>query len=383
MSVRLPASSAFKWVECNGSPTLEQSVPKIEKSEEQKLGDLAHWMAEKILKSYQAPSTKIITPMEMEGETGPNKMVVDEEIGEQVGIYTTHILQIADGNMSRLAVENELYCDRVMKGQKIIIDAWFYDGNKGVIYIRDLKFGHGIVNAYMNWQLIMEAMAILDHLGIDGLKDQHIKVNMGIVQPRAFRRNGPIDTWEVMACDLRAYFNQLTMAAADAQGPSPKCKTGPWCLKCNAKGRCDTLDKDFGRCYDYVSETLRYEPTPDELDLELDVLEHAFNVVKARKQGLEDLAIHKLREGEFIKGRGIEDKKSNEKWTCDNATLDMIGLMIGKDLKKGAKYYTPSQVINELGIDRSVISAYITRDTTGTKLVKRNTKALAEQFKRK
>src|SRR5205085_9695018 len=84
-------------------------------------------------------------------------------------------------------------------------DAWVYSPRSLTLDVFDFKFGHGFVSEFENWQLIGYAAGFLESLGIDGHADQALRVNLHVVQPRAYHRAGPVRTWSVLASDLRPY----------------------------------------------------------------------------------------------------------------------------------------------------------------------------------
>lgn len=259
-------------------------------------------------------------------------------------------------------------------------DAWYYDTSKGTLFIWDMKFGHGFVDCFENWQILDYAAGILDSLGIDGAADQHIRVKMTIVQPRSYHRDGPVRSWSVMASDLRPYFNKLRAAAEAATSMAPVATVDPVraCKHCPGRHACEAFQRAAYTGFDVAMASAPLELSPHALGLELRMIQHYVKVLTARATGLEEQALATIRRGQIVPFFGVEQSAGREAWTRPVEEVIALGDMMGVALAKPGAI-TPKQAI-KAGLPAEVVAQYSETPRGAIKLVPDNGTAARKIF---
>lgn len=247
-------------------------------------------------------------------------------------------------------------------------DCDLYDAVNKTLYIWDYKYGHRVVEAAENWQMIEYAAGILDEMDTDGIEDQTITIVMTIVQPRAFHRRGTVRRWTVKASDLRGHFNRLVDVEAAALGSDPITQTGTECVYCSARHVCETLQRASGGAMHYLGLPTPAPLSASALSTELHMVQDAYTIIKARKSGLEAQAEGIIAQGEVVPGYAVEAGKGRQCWTLTPAEVFSMGDLIDIDLRKASVPITPKQAI-AAGIDASVIKGYSKTPSTAATLV--------------
>lgn len=363
----LAPSSAYRWQPCPGSVSLEARYPETKETEAAAEGTASH----------HAGSEELLGRPVAVGDLAPNGVILTEEMIEGASMWTTDVLTvcIATGTpLEELQVEQRVAMPRIHPEAFGTPDTWLYVPSAGTLYVWDYKFGHGIVEHVENWQLIAYTCGILDLLGIDGRNDQDLWVDMRVVQPRAYHRDGRVRSWRVKACDLRGYFNKLHAAAHEAMGAHPHTLSGPHCLHCQAAAHCPTLKRATWAAVDFVGGSAPESLDADSAAYELGLLEHVQVLVKARLQGREADVTARLKRGEVVADWCLESTYGREGWKeGDEANVIAAGDYCGVNLRKPEAAVTPKQAIAlaaKKGVDASVIYAYSHTPRTGVKLVR-------------
>ena len=364
---QLAPSSAYRWQPCPGSVPLEARYPEEEETEEAAAGTASH----------HAGAEELLGRPVAVGDLAPNGVVLTEEMIEGASMWTTDVFTvcIATGTpLDHLQVEQRVQMPRIHADAFGTPDTWLYVPNAGTLYVWDYKFGHGVVEHVENWQLIAYVCGILDLLGIDGRNDQELWVDMRVVQPRAYHRDGRVRSWRVRASDLRGYFNKLAAAAAEAMGAHPHTLSGPHCLHCKAAAHCPTLKRATWAAADFVGGSAPESLDADSAAYELGLLEHIAVLVKARLQGREADVTARLKRGEVVADWCLEPTYGRQTWKeGDEAQVIAVGDMCGVNLRKPEAAVTPLQAVKlaaKKGVDASVIYEYSETPRTGVKLAR-------------
>ena len=349
----LAPSSAYRYVFCPGSVPLSQRYPELEEGEAAAEGTASHW----------AGSEQLLGQAVHLGSVAPNGIVITQEMLDGAQLW----IDAVGGPHPELMVEQRVAMPRVHEAAFGTPDTWRWFAADGVLRLYDYKYGYGIVEAPNNWQCIQYVCGVLDLLGIDGRNDQEVWVEIVIIQPRAPHPDGRVRTWRVRASDLRAMFNKLHMAAAEAMGPAPRTVSGSHCLHCPAAAHCQTLQRSTYAAADYLGDTATFELDTAASAYELQLLEHLEALVSARlKARLADIE-SRLKRGQSVPGFAMEPSYGRRTWK-DHAEVIMLGDLLGVDLRTAAEAITPNQA--KKLVDASVIDAYAHTPTTGLKLVR-------------
>lgn len=379
----IPMSAAARWVQCPGSVMMELMHPETEESDNAKEGTASHELAVKLIDLF----SRAIQPQpgEFVGQAASNGVIWTEESYQGALMYTEDVRNEMQSTGvfggPNLAIEQRVAAPRIHAESWGTPDCVLYDRQKGVLYLWDYKFGHRVVEAVDNWQLAGYAIGKLDEI-TNGGGDQHIRVVMTVVQPRAWHRNGTVRRWEVMGSDLRPYANILAGKAADALGDDPQCVSGSECLDCSGRHACPTMQRATMAAVAYLG-----KPTPEYLDadalaLEKRILDHAADLIKARRTGINAQIEAMLRSGQTVPGWALEAGQGRQRWTVPAAEVISLGDMLGINLRKPEEPITPKQA-EKAGIDGSVISAYSETPSTALRLVESDKTTAAAVFSKR
>lgn len=377
---------ANQWVNCPGSVQICAEFPGFpseERTQSRLDGRASHEVAARIFASFQG-GAELCTREHVVGTPSADGIIIDTEMYDAALEYSNDVLKVANqlGALRAIRYEHTVPADFVAPGTYCVVDSSIWHPDTMTLYVWDYKYGHRSVDAFENYQLIIEAHAILEQLRINGNLDQQIKVVMRVVQPRSFTGNGPIREWVVTASELRGYVNIAVTAANETLNPSPRCKTGPWCITCAGRYGCDTLTRASMSAMDYIETASGVGLSGHNLGIALKNMHRAQDLLKAKLSGLEEQAIAEIRSGKHVTGFTAEQGYGRERWRKDTPHEEIIMMadMLGVDVRKPVELDTPSQA-RKKGIDESVIAEYIETPKTSMKLVAVNTDKARQVFK--
>lgn len=353
-------SGAGAMVHCPAHPTMSQLYPQPEDTEEAIEGEKRHEEAAELI--AKAARGEIV---ESDDEAVNTYVEYVIEIMRKTGVFTPHIEERVD-----ISVINTF-----MWGT---CDLWLFDKSTGNLWVIDFKYGHGVVDAYENWQLMCYTAGILEQLKVDGIADQHITVNMVIVQPRAYHWQGPIREWSVRASDLRGYFNRLSVACENALHENPETHTGSHCRYCPARINCEAALRAGNDLYELVSKMRTVELTSEQIGSQLSLATRAIKHMESLKTALTAQIESLIKSGQTVPGYMTVNAEGRQNWDKTYEEVVMLGEMYGVDVSK-KDLITPKQAI-KLGIDESVINAYSSKKSTGVKVVEDKTNKAREVF---
>ena len=354
----LPAWGAGSWVSCTYWPQANRDNPQ-EDTPDRIFGRCAHVVAAGLLRGQ---SVKVDDPIE--GFAG---QFVTDEMLDAAMMYVRDVQQHCGGQP--IYVEQTLAAVGRLEAVRIIKPDCFAWVSANRLVVWELKGGRDHVAAFSNWQLLVYVYIILETWQINGLHDQEITVDMRVIQPRNFDRDGHVRSWVVRASDLRAMFNILGNAADEATGPNPVARTGiPQCKRCPGRGKCSTFQRHAYQEASLSGDGAPFDLPGPALGLELRTLQDARAILDARITGLEEEAKAKIAKGEAVKGFTCERGHGNLVWAVPEQTIRSIGSLYGKELTK-SKPITPLQAI-DAGIPADVVNQYTDRPRGEPKLIR-------------
>lgn len=367
---RLAPSSAERWVECPGSVVMQERYPQNEESEEAKEGTASHWVASETLEAYKKAGTLFPPLLEFIDTPAPNGVIITEEMAEGAEVYVEDIistLRMCGGDISKLHIEERTAIDKVHAESWGTPDAWFFDDKKGILYLWDYKYGHRVIQAYENWQLVEYVLGLVSGLFPD-IPEPEIQLDMRVVQPRTYNHEGPVRSWRTFPDMLRAHVNRLQAAAIEALSDSPRTVSGDWCRDCTARHVCQTYQEAAMIAVDVIGDLSADELPPEALGLEIRTLKRAHDAVKYRLEALQVQAIETIKSGKAVPWWGVEQGTGQQKWKKPAAEVFALGDLMGVEVRKKAEPITPKQAI-KAGLDASLVESYSTVPLTGLKLV--------------
>lgn len=354
----LAPSALNTVVVCAGSPQLARLYPDDEDSQAAREGTASHWAGSEQLDGREVDV----------GQVAPNNVTLDVEMIEGADMYVAAVREIVPSGGH---VEQRVDCSYVHPFMWGTPDFWHYDPVQRTLYVFDYKYGHRFVDAFENWQLLAYAAGIIATLGLD---DQSTMVQMTIVQPRNYHRDGPVRTWRVRAVDLRPYINILGNAAYTAvrpdgtYNPDAKCVVNPGCRDCNGRRACVTLQQSSMADIDLAGAPVPFDLPPVAVGNELRLITRAIAQLEARRSGLEEQAISAITRGENVPWHRLARSEGREKWTKPVDEVLALGSLLGLDLRKPAEAITPVQA-RKLGLDAELSETYAARGSGALALV--------------
>lgn len=369
----LAPSSAFRWVRCALSASLEAAYPETEASPSSLEGSAGHWVVERLLRG---------TPVAVDMQA-PNGVAVTQEMLEAAELVQEDIVTTLGPDWAKLLViEQPVQIPRIHPTHN-----WgtpdYHAGTRMAngricLHVWDFKFGYGVVEAFENWQMIDYAAGLLGHMGAN---DQETVVEIIVIQPRAFHREGPVRRWRVAASDLRPYFNILENQAGLALMPNPPAVPTPeGCANCTGRGHCEALMRAGGQAADKGGQYGALDLSPHALGLEARMLKRAQALLNARVSGLDAQIEASIKRGILVPFWATESVPGRLTWAKPAAEVMALGEMIGVKLWKDAEPVTPTQAkaaakrvakAAELPGDayEGLIDAYAVRPAGAVKLV--------------
>lgn len=364
----LAPSSAFRWVRCALAPALEAAYPETEASPASLEGTAAHWVNEMLLRGC---------PVSLDMQA-PNGVGVTREMLEAAELVRDDIAATLGPDWAKyLTVEQRVQIPRVHPTHNWGTPdyrAWSRLNNGRLcLHVWDFKYGHGIVEAFENWQMVDYTVGILDEAGINGLQEQETVVEFVIIQPRAFHRDGPVRRWRCVASDLRGQINQLTAAATAALQPNPPATPTPeGCQDCLGRHACEALERAAYLAADKGGQYGALELSPHALGLELRTLKRAQDLLAARVSGIEAQVVASIKRGVGVPFWAMESVPGRLAWTKPTAEIFALGDMLGVDLRKAPDAITPTQAkaaAKAKGYPPETFDAFADRPTGAAKLV--------------
>lgn len=359
----LAPSSAHRWVRCALAPTLERAFPSPE-TEKSREGTAAHWAVEQTIAGVP-PAL---------GDVAPNGVAVTEEMLDGAEMLVADVeARLGAEWRGRVQVEKRVQIPRVHPAHNWgtpDLRAWLQVNGRWVLYLWDYKFGHRVVDAFENWQLIDYAAGCFDEMCVNGAQDQTVAVEIVVVQPRVYHREGPVRSWRVAGSDLRPYVNRLRMAAEAATGVNPRATPGAeQCRDCSGRIRCEANQRAV---YDEVPRAYDPQPidlSPNELGRELRTLRQAQALLSARVAGLEEEAMALIRAGKPVAFFALQHGQGRKTWAKPVAEVLTLGTLAGVNFAKPPEPVTPTQAAKLAPQLAPVIELYSERKPGEAKLV--------------
>jgi hypothetical protein len=365
-------SSAARRIQCTQSVTLEAQFPETEETEEQREGTAAHW----------AVSEQLSGRLVDVGQVAPNGVILTDEMlhgadlmyDDVVKALAPYGLKPTDGQ-----IEMRVKINRVYPGMFGSPDFYILITRRGLpmlLLIWDYKFGHRVVDAYGNAQMI-------DYIAgaTEGISDitPGVDIVISIVQPRSFHREGPIRRWTTNLMALRAAINISSNAVHEALGANPRARVGPECRDCRARHACPKLQAEGFAAMDEAKHIVPLVMDAGQAGLELRMLDRAAGLLKARREGLVLQLESLARQGKPTPGWRLEQGESRERWTVPAAQVIATGKLMLLDLAKPTEAITPRQA-REKGFDPAIVAAMAARGASSMTLVEDDGTAARKVF---
>jgi len=342
----LAPSSANRWGKCPGSLTMCRNHREVRDTSAADEGTAAHWVAEKMFMG------EIIPPL----TKAPNGVEVTNEMLEHAETYCNCIReQVPDPQ--HISLETKVQIDQIHPECFGTVDAHGFHND--TLFVFDYKYGRKPVKAKDNTQLTCYIAGLLYKYGAH----PDLKVVAVIVQPRAFKEEGVIDTWVTSMRELALPVAHLSSAATEALSPHPRTLTGSHCLYCSGKLYCKSFMESVDKALVVAGETVDNDATPEILGKQLMLINEAHSVLSSYKSSLESSLIEHLKEGVFIPDWSVVNGQGNRRWSVSESQLKK---------KFGAKIFEKkvmSPAKAEKIVGKEVVKDLVERPVTAAKLV--------------
>ncbi len=352
-----------------------------EESEATRDGEASHWLGETLIQMGVAMHVTPSVRDGLVGQAAPNGVIISDEMFEAAWEYANDVVREVKKYPGAIwAVEQQLKAPRIHAESFGTTDAYLYVPTDNRLIVWDYKYGHKIVEAFENWQGINYVAGLFELLNIDGLADQTLRVDIRIVQPRAFHRDGAIRSWKFLGSDIRSHINQLSNAAHEALSENARTRSGEHCIYCNARHACPAaLDAGLGM-YEAVNKPIPAELTPEQLGTQLAIVKRARKQLGYLESGYEEQLKSLIRGGTAVAGWSVEQGVGKRQWSKSTDEILKLGDLMGIDLREPVKAISPAQA-EKKGIDATVVAAYVERRQTGLKVVPDNNNKARQIFK--
>jgi len=368
------ASDALQWMKCHGSHAAQQLHPGTpgELSQSRLEGRAAHEVAQKLFRNE--PFGDIVGSLSQDG------IVITQELFEAAREYYNDVWGYCNSHgipREQLHVEKPVSLEHHLPGWFGIPDVSVRNTELNHLVIYDAKFGHSLVEVYEHWPMILYAGALIQNG--EGFEPEIIELR--IVQPRGFHSEGTVRKWCLTMDELAHYLTQIDEALKGVMSDAPTCTPGPQCKTCTARAGCDVLQRTSYDNIDYVNSLSTHTLTGHSLGVELKLLQRAQEMIKMRLSGLEEQALHEIKQGQHVTFFSTAPTYGRKRWKKEIPVeqVIMMGDLMGQDLKKQVELISPSQCV-KLGLNESVVSMYSETPVTGVKLERMDEKTVHRVF---
>ena len=379
--MRLNPSSAYRWMACPGSVALTDEYPPRpgDKNESASEGIAFHWVSQQIIEGMCGDDKALISSADLINTLTPEGVLVTDEMYEAALLYTNDIFKYCNqhGLLRSVSVEKKVNLDALLEGMYGYCDAYIINEKEKEVVIWDAKFGHGFVDAFRNWQLIIYAFGISKASHLLG---RDITFRLKVVQPRSFTPEGPIRDYVITMQELVDHIGEVVeVIEAIKKGNADCVPASKQCRNCPARHACTTLQQTTYNIMDYLGTSADHsELVGLNLSNELRLVRNAVKLLDDRLSGLETQAIASGNLPGFTMQQGYGRKRWRQDTPVDEVI--MMGDLSGVDLRGKPVLTSPTQAV-KLGIDEDVINGYSETPMGKIKLVEIDGEKVRHIFK--
>ena len=344
--VRLGGSKAHRWLACPASPRLEELAGPDEAGPHAREGTAAHLLGELCLTENRDPADLIGQFLAVDDE---GTIEVTADMAEAVEVYVKWGRNIIENKGDgHVYLERSFNMDALNPPEEMRGSADFVALLPAVrtLVVGDYKHGRGhVVEVKGNKQTRYYALGALLSLPPEEVKGLD-RVQMTIVQPRAFHPDGPIRSETVGLEEILDYAEDILQAAKAAQEASAQPVPGDHCLFCRAASSCPAkAERALAVARDEFTaellppvETLPVETVAAmvaQIEPKLELVE---SWLKAAKKSLQE----KLEAGDSVPGFKLVAKRATRIWSNPEKVKQWALLDAG--LKESDVYTTPELI---------------------------------------
>lgn len=353
---RLSPSGAYIWFNCPRQPRAVAGL-KSRSSSYAEEGTAAHQLGEKCLRNnvdavdFLGGHVNIKTgTIGRDEQSGPGIFGVDEEMAEGVQMYVDECrLYMGDG--WEWEIEARLDLRHIPEMEFGTGDFVAYHPGKKLLVVRDLKYGKGkVVEVVDNLQALIYAEGTAKRYHNRGLEC----IDIGIVQPRAPHKDGPVRNHVIDALDSVEFRFRLIDAAEATAAPDAPLIAGDHCMPfCLAAPTCEALRK-----YTLSAAEMEFADEPPAVTgmspAEKAVILAKADVIEGWCKRVKESAHADALEGNGPPGFKLVESTSHRKFK-DDVTANALAVQLGldfHDLETEPKLVSPAAVEKIIGAKR-------------------------------
>lgn len=306
------------------------------------------------------------------------RLLTDQPLGKLAtnGIYFDddmkfYLTPIKDDIEDRIRDGEKVLCETridwqtrsgiMIKGQ---YDIAFVDA-RGYLCIEDLKYGWGIVEVEKNWQLLAYAIGEVIRRG-----QAFDKISLKIHQPRPHHEDGTTREWLLTYSELLEYKEKIEVRMEEISDGKKDLQTSDKCKYCmGAAEACPAFNRLFYRALEVTTEFFQDSITNDELSRQLDIIKRAEEVIKIKKDSINELGSMRIKTGQIIPGYSQVQVYGNRSWK-KGLSPEAIELMTGTKVMESV-FMSPAKA-EKAGISKALVSQLTEKRFTGVKLEKKD-----------
>jgi hypothetical protein len=351
---------------CPGSVALLRRVPRSGSSKYAEEGTAAHELGEECIRGKKDPA-------ELLGESWTDaegvQHEIDQEMVDAVSTYVLHVRELIQQSVW-YSIERQFFLDSLNPPAPMYGTADFVCIAGDILHVVDYKHGKGVaVEVPENKQLLYYALGAYVSVPQEMLPRIQ-RVQIAIVQPRAFHKDGPVRTWKTDVMSLVDYATDLFGMADIALAPGAPLAIGDHCRWCDVKGVCPEASRQAVTIAQGEFKVLQDKPTSPEPTLlttaQLADFLPKFDQVEAWMKGVREHAYNLLLRGEAVPGYKLVDKRATRKWANEDEVEKWIATA-GHDSGKlhATKLLTPAQAEKALGKKHTIPADLISKVSSG------------------
>lgn len=345
--ITVTATDLPRVMHCFGSLQMPQSVPGGGDPTAREEGNAAHWLAEQMFNGSPAHA----------GLTAPNGYVITDDMVEHVNQYVSAL------------DAGEMECDTSYAGAGWEVRGradhlvWrsysrHVDITTSVLTIDDFKYGWRIVSPVRNWTLMSHAIG-----WIIRTQQRPDRIVLRIHQPRPYHADGPLREWSCSFEELMGFYSQIEQRLSN---PTDELVTSlEHCAKCHALATCPAARSASMNALDVVDRVFTEDLPKPVLLREMELMRQAVGLIEARKDAIEELVTHRIKQGEVFDGYALERRYGQRRWK-PGLTGAALSLAAGVDLSKDG-IVTPAEA-ERRGVSKEAVAALTDRPLLDAKL---------------
>lgn len=348
------ATNLPRLMNCNGSRIMAAVLPPDSDPTARDEGNAAHWLAQQWFKGVPIDS--------LVDTKAYNGFVISGEMVDHVGEY---IKALDCGDMEI----NTSFAGANWQVNARADHIAFRNDQEQRLTVDDFKYGWRIVEPEMNWTLIAHAIGYCIRHEI-----QPTIFVLRIHQPRPYHPAGKVREWRIDYLEMMGLYGQISQTLSN---PSEQLQSGPWCAKCHALPTCPAARLAGYNAIDVTALAFNDLVPDDVLSYELDVLRSAAATIKTRLDAIEELTIHRIKNGAVVPNYGLEAQYAHTRFK-PGISPEALTLASGINcIKPGT--ITPAE-FKRRGGSEAVLKTLTERPMTGTKLTRSDVSVRAQRL---